>query len=195
MITESIDAGQDLSFLEKYGLLKIDKNAYEIDVLDHPDWITAKILVMPFYFDRFLEKYSDDLRVRGMTEKDFQIIETYQKNNNYKFWRNKVENSYMRDNKEKLVAEYYTTGSNKYAVFSRYQFELKRILMQYDLEWASGLFQGLDSRARRILLSYLIEKISKIRIHQSTDLSADIDTIFERMRSELENNNSQQAKD
>ncbi|WHI45872.1 hypothetical protein [Microbulbifer sp. VAAF005] len=177
MVFDQVDAGEEVDYLEGYGVKKNSNGSYTISLKDHVGWVTISELFMPLKYEHLSENDRESLIARGLNEKDLQIIEVYLKKNNILKLRQWALYDYLQDSSERLVS-ICNSKNGRGRALETYKNEIKAIEFEVEDKWARKLYSELDARAQRVLLSYLTESLGSLSFARTKNFDASVDNFF-----------------
>lgn len=178
MVADYIDLGNNLSYLNKYGLEKASGKSYRIDLAKHPGWVTVRNLNSTLHEGRMTEADWKTLESRGLNENEIAAIRDYTRKPGINEAIHSHYRSYILANGHALAAKYFAENTSKFEVFTEYRDTINALNLQLDIEWLGGLLRQLELASQKTLLAFLYEKVGEILIFPSSGLDGHIELFF-----------------
>ena len=181
MMADYIDLGRDLSFLTPYGLEKISDKKYRIDKSKHPGWVQIRDLNWAIHQTVRRPSQRSHLASIGITKDEIAAIEGHVRAFDIFEISNSAGNDFILKNGKKLATEFFSSESDKFAVFEKLRYNLDERAQDAHFNWLSGLLSKLKPAPQQALLSYLYKEMGEVLIFPSENISAGIQHSFQSM--------------
>lgn len=154
----AVDADYDLSSLEEFGLLK-EHSGYSIDYKKHPQWADIDSLFLTLKNPEDLYAHARELRQKGFSQFDMDILDNYLKANNPEKQlllaeRNLVEPYSLKHDVKQLSPE-------QMLLFHESIQKLRANILN---NWGNELLEKLSLQKQRILISHLQQYLGSVSL-------------------------------
>ncbi|MFA0813594.1 hypothetical protein [Microbulbifer epialgicus] len=169
IVSDQIDAGIPVNYLEQYGLIKTGVDSYGLSLKDHPGWATPIDLFLPLRSDSFTEHHGNKLLKLGLKPETINLIDDYIKENNIQKLSMRTFHNYLRENFNRIQKAYYQKDGQRKS-FLLYRDELTELDKKSNYSWVMGIYNQLDSESKEILLTYLAKDLGNISIFREYNI-------------------------
>ncbi|WP_444909541.1 hypothetical protein [Microbulbifer sp. TRSA005] len=152
--------GEDLSFLQKHGLEKKGPSWYEINLKDHPEWITAYRLLVPLSSLRGLLEHQVKLYELGMTVVEVNRLTGYILANDIQEITIQAKLDFLRNEESTYVSRFLQGGEDFSSIYIEFRDNFHALSQTLEIDWAIELFSMFERDAQEILLTYSLSKIN-----------------------------------
>ncbi|WP_444902546.1 hypothetical protein ACJJIG_10575 [Microbulbifer sp. SSSA007] len=177
MVSDQIDSGKEISYLEIYGLKKTGEGKYLIHFYENHGWVTLSDLFLPLTFPNLIQRNRLQLASRGFSKKDLGVLDIYLRSNNLSRKKQGLYLSYLISEGPRLV-DIYKSNGGKYRAFITYKEEVNNQSNRLAREWCLNLYNMFYKRAKIIILSYLTDQLGQISIIKESNIGESIEVMF-----------------
>ncbi|WP_444886267.1 hypothetical protein [Microbulbifer sp. JMSA008] len=152
--------GEDLSFLQKHGLEKKSPTWYEVNLKEHPEWMTAYRLLMPLSSWRGLPEHQAKLYELGMTVVEVNRLTGYILANDIQEITIQAALDFLREEESTYVSRFLQGGEDFSLIYLEFVDKFYTLSHVLETDWAIGLFNLFDRDGQDILLTYSLSKVN-----------------------------------
>ncbi|MFA0812359.1 hypothetical protein [Microbulbifer epialgicus] len=159
-VRQAIATGEDLSFLEKYGLEKRGPSSYEVNLREHPEWMTSINLLGHLSYSRLLEKNQTELYQLGVSVAEVQKLGRYVLAYGVAEMRIQAKLDFLQNEGNSYVSRFLQGGEDFTDIYIELTHEINLAKHIVETDWAIDLFNLFDKEGQEILLTYSLSRVS-----------------------------------
>jgi hypothetical protein len=175
----TMDLGVLLDSFEPYGLVSIQRGAYEIDHLSNPGWLTLDMLLSALFSPVYVENILAPVLMQdGFNLDELESLISYLNNTNPQLEIAQAALSILETSIIKLETTPFEQESKVfYSLLSVHINELAYYTSGHILkDWALGLMEQIDPTSQALLVSHLVKNLPTTKLFASS-MDASVDTL------------------